>query len=94
MVLDVRRPLAIDGALAAGIAVVQVAGTYLAGRHQVDRETFDALAGVLLVTGPAALVVRRRFPVAVYARPSPAPSPMSPSATPAAPSSSASSSPS
>ncbi|HET7720178.1 MAG TPA: sensor histidine kinase [Acidimicrobiales bacterium] len=67
MVLDVRRPLAIDGALAAGIAVVQVAGTYLAGRHQVDRETFDALAGVLLVTGPAALVMRRRFPVAVYA---------------------------
>ena len=47
--------------------MVQVAGTYLAGRHQVEREPFDVLAGVLLGAGPAALVVRRRFPVAVYA---------------------------
>jgi signal transduction histidine kinase len=62
-----RRPPAIDVALAAGIAVVQVAGTYLAGRHQVEREPFDVLAGVLLAAGPAALIARRRFPVAVYA---------------------------
>lgn len=67
MVLDARRPPAIDVALAAGIAVIQVAGTYLAGRHQVEREPFDVLAGVLLAAGPAALIVRRRFPVAVYA---------------------------
>lgn len=64
---DVRRPPAVDVALAGAIAVVQVAGTYLAGRHQVEREPFDTLAGVLLAAGPAALIVRRRFPVAVYA---------------------------
>ena len=62
-----RRPAKGDIALAAAIAAVQVVGTYLAGRHQVDREPFDALAGALLLAGPAALVVRRRFPVAVYA---------------------------
>ena len=62
-----RRPPGGDIALAAAIAVVQVAGTYLAGRHQVEREPFDVLAGGLLATGPAALIVRRRFPVAVYA---------------------------
>jgi len=67
MVLDVRRPPAIDVGLAAGVAVVQGAGTYLASRHQVDRESFDVLAGALLLAGPAALVVRRRFPVGVYA---------------------------
>ena len=64
---DVRRPPAVDVALAGAIAAVQVAGTYLAGRHQVEREPFDALAGALLAAGPAALIVRRRFPVAVYA---------------------------
>ena len=55
-----------DVALAGAIGVVQVGGTYLAGRHQVDRESFDVLAGLLLATGPAALVVRRRYPVPVY----------------------------
>ena len=55
-----------DVALAAGIAMLQVVGTWLAGRHQADREQFDALAGVLLAAGPAALVVRRRWPVPVY----------------------------
>jgi signal transduction histidine kinase len=54
-----------DAALAAVIAVVQVGGTYAAGQHQTDRETFDLLAGLLLAAGPAALVARRRFPVAV-----------------------------
>jgi signal transduction histidine kinase len=67
MVPDARRPRAMDGVLAAGIAVAQVAGTYLAGRRQVDRESFDALAGALLLAGPAALTVRRRYPVPVYA---------------------------
>ena len=55
-----------DAALAAAVGLVQVGGTYLAGRHQADRESFDVLAGLLLATGPAALVVRRRHPVAVY----------------------------
>ncbi len=54
-----------DAALAAAVGVVQVGGTYLAGRHQVDRESFDVVAGLLLALGPAALVVRRRFPVPV-----------------------------
>jgi signal transduction histidine kinase len=61
-----RRPLPVDVALALAIAVVQVGVTYLAGRHQTDREPFDALAGLLLAAGPAALLVRRRWPVAVY----------------------------
>ena len=60
------RPPLIDVALAMAVAVVQVGGTYLAGRHQTDREPFDVIAGLLLVAGPAALVVRRRWPVAVY----------------------------
>ena len=41
-------------------------GTYLAGRHQTDRQPFDLLAGILLTAGPAALSVRRRWPVPVY----------------------------
>lgn len=41
-------------------------GTYLAGRHQTDRESFDVLAGLLVAAGPAALVVRSRYPVPVY----------------------------
>ncbi|HVL05545.1 MAG TPA: sensor histidine kinase [Acidimicrobiales bacterium] len=61
-----RRSRMGDAALALAVGVVQVAGTYLAGRHQADREPFDVLAGLLLLAGPAALVVRRRFPVAVY----------------------------
>jgi signal transduction histidine kinase len=64
--LEPRRPLPTDVALALAAAVVQVGGTYLAGRHQADREPFDVLAGLLLAAGPAALVVRRRWPVAVY----------------------------
>ncbi len=62
-----RRSWTGDAALALAIAVVQVAGTLVAGRHQPDRESFDVLAGVLLGAGPAALVVRRRYPVAVLA---------------------------
>ncbi|MGH9264214.1 MAG: sensor histidine kinase [Acidimicrobiales bacterium] len=60
-----RRPWAGDAALALAIGVVQVAGTYLAGRHQTEREPFDVVAGLLLAAGPAALAVRRRYPVAV-----------------------------
>jgi signal transduction histidine kinase len=60
-----RRSWLVDAALAAVIAVVQIGGTYLAGRHQTDRESFDLVAGLLLGVGPAALVVRRRWPVPV-----------------------------
>ncbi|MDQ3643557.1 MAG: histidine kinase dimerization/phosphoacceptor domain-containing protein, partial [Actinomycetota bacterium] len=61
-----RRSRMGDAALAAAVGMVQVGGTYLAGRHQADRESLDVLGGLLLATGPAALVVRRRHPVAVY----------------------------
>ena len=60
-----RRSWTGDAALAFGIAAVQVAGTFLAGHRQPERESFDVLAGLLLAAGPAALVVRRRFPAAV-----------------------------
>lgn len=65
-VTDPRRRWVVDAALAVAIAVAQVGGTWLAGRHQADREAFDVTAGLLLAVGPAALVVRRRYPVAVY----------------------------
>ena len=60
-----RRSWTGDAALALAIAAVQVAGTFLAGHRQPERESFDVLAGLLLAGGPAALVVRRRFPAAV-----------------------------
>ncbi|MDQ3946612.1 MAG: histidine kinase [Actinomycetota bacterium] len=60
-----RRSWTGDAALALAIAAVQVAGTFLAGHRQPERESFDVLAGLLLAAGPAALVVRRRFPAAV-----------------------------
>ena len=60
-----RRPWAGDVALAAGIGVVQVGATYLAGRRQPESVEYDLLAALLLAIGPAALVVRRRYPVAV-----------------------------
>ena len=62
-----RRSWTGDAALALATAIVQVVGTLLAGRHQPERQSFDALAAVLLVAGPAALVVRCRFPVPVLA---------------------------
>ena len=62
-----RRSWTGDAALALGIAVVQIAATALAGRHQPDRESFDVLAVLLLAAGPVALIVRRRFPVPVLA---------------------------
>ena len=60
-----RRPWTGDAALALAIAVIQLAGTYAASRQQTGREPFDVVAGLLLAVGPAALVVRRRYPVAV-----------------------------
>jgi signal transduction histidine kinase len=52
-------------ALVVGIA--QVGFTLLAARHQEAPRDFDVWAGVLLAIGPLALVVRRRYPVAVLA---------------------------
>lgn len=51
--------------LAVGIGVVQVGITYLASRHQPERRAWDLLAVALLCVGPAALFVRRRYPIGV-----------------------------
>ncbi|MFI9326094.1 sensor histidine kinase [Kitasatospora sp. NPDC052868] len=54
-------------ALALAVAVLQVAGTGAAARHQPDRVALDAFGYALLLLGPALLVLRRRRPVAVVA---------------------------
>jgi signal transduction histidine kinase len=56
-----------DLLLAIGVGALQVAGTALAGHghRQAGRDSLDLLAVALLAAGPAALVVRRRWPVPV-----------------------------
>lgn len=56
-----------DVALAAVAGLVQVGGTALAARHQAGVKVLDVPGYLLLVSGPAALTVRRRWPVAVLA---------------------------
>ncbi|CAN5635612.1 hypothetical protein BH24ACT26_BH24ACT26_14270 [soil metagenome] len=47
------------------VGLVQVVGTLAAAGHEPARRPLDVLAFVLLVAGPAALVARGRYPVAV-----------------------------
>ncbi len=54
-----------DAGIAVVVGVLQIVGTYVASRGQTDRASMDALAYALLAAGPVALLVRRRFPVAV-----------------------------
>jgi signal transduction histidine kinase len=54
-------------ALAAGIAVLQVVGTSFAQRHQTGFRSLDVLGYLLLVAAPAAVLLRRRWPVAALA---------------------------
>jgi signal transduction histidine kinase len=56
-----------DAALALAVLLVQVGATYAAARHQHVHRPWDALAVALLAAGPIALLVRRRYPVAVLA---------------------------
>jgi signal transduction histidine kinase len=56
-----------DALVALAVAFIQVAGSFGASRGQPERDPLDELAIVLLLVGPAALVVRRRYPVAVLA---------------------------
>lgn len=56
-----------DITLAALAGLVQVGGTALAARHQPDVRMLDVPGYLLLAAGPAALIVRRRWPVAVLA---------------------------
>ena len=55
---------AADVALAAGLAVVMLVGTYFASHGQPDRRDLDVWAVALLVLAAAPLVLRRRYPVA------------------------------
>ena len=54
-----------DVALAAVTGLVQVGGTALAARHHVEARMLDVAGYLLLALGPAALIFRRRWPVAV-----------------------------
>ncbi|MER7584566.1 sensor histidine kinase [Kitasatospora sp. NPDC097691] len=53
--------------LAVGVAAVQVVGSTFAAHNQPGRAPLDAFGYVLLLLGPALLVLRRRRPVAVVA---------------------------
>jgi len=57
------RDVAITGAAGA----IQLGGTLLTAQHQTPRRSLDVLGALLLLAGPAALLARRRFPVAVLA---------------------------
>jgi signal transduction histidine kinase len=59
------RSWAIDFAVAAAVAAVEIGGAYAVGVHHGRHVTFAGLA--LVSTGAAALVLRRRFPVLVLA---------------------------
>lgn len=47
------------------VGAIQIIGTRFAGLRQPERLDLDALGILLLAAGPAALVLRRRYPVAV-----------------------------
>ncbi|MGP4001079.1 sensor histidine kinase [Streptomyces sp. 8N706] len=54
-------------AVSVAVAVVQMAGSHFAGQKQPDRAPLDTFARVLLLIGPAVLLVRHRYPrVAVF----------------------------
>jgi signal transduction histidine kinase len=54
-----------DVVLAVVAGLIQVGGTVLAARHQTDVRMLDVPGYLLLASGPAALITRRRWPVAV-----------------------------
>ena len=54
-----------DAAIAFVVGAIQIVGTHFAARAQTGRSSMDALGYALLAAGPIALLVRRRFPVAV-----------------------------
>ena len=64
-----RRGWLSDVRVAVAVGAVQLVFTTLASAHHREpgRYPIDALAVVLLLAGPAALVFRRRYPVAVLA---------------------------
>jgi signal transduction histidine kinase len=64
-----HRALAVDVLLALGVVLVQVLGVLLSERvgRSADWRDPDALAYLLLAAGPAALLLRRRWPLGVLA---------------------------
>ncbi|HEY8472392.1 MAG TPA: histidine kinase [Natronosporangium sp.] len=56
-----------DGLLAGLVAAVQLVGTYAYSRDEPSPWPLDGYAYLLLATGPAALLARRRWPVATLA---------------------------
>ncbi|HZD80553.1 MAG TPA: histidine kinase [Actinomycetota bacterium] len=60
-----RRELLRDAALAAGLTLFAVAGTFGAAHGQPTRRPVDGWAILLVVLAGIALAVRRRYPVAV-----------------------------
>jgi signal transduction histidine kinase len=61
------REWRLDVGIALLVCVAQLAFTTLAARGQPERDPLDVLGYALLAAGPLALVVRRRYPVAVLA---------------------------
>jgi signal transduction histidine kinase len=63
------RALVVDVLLAVGVAVVQVAGAVASQRigHAPDWRPLDGWAYLLLVVGPATLLLRRRWPLVALA---------------------------
>jgi signal transduction histidine kinase len=62
-----RRAVGYDALLVLGAAAVQVVGTVFASHHQPNSDPLDAFGYLLLAAGPASLILRRRWPVAVLA---------------------------
>jgi signal transduction histidine kinase len=60
-----RSPLVGRLAVPLAVAAVEIVGTMFAADNQPGAEPIDALAVLLLAAGPAALVVRDRFPGSV-----------------------------
>ena len=69
MPLPRGRALVVDVLLAVGVAVVQVAGVVASQRigHAPDWRPLDGWAYLLLVVGPATLLLRRRWPLVALA---------------------------
>jgi hypothetical protein len=60
------RPQALDVVLALAVAVLTATGTWFAGQNQPDTRPLDLLGWLLVLAGPALLVLLRERPVPVF----------------------------